>query len=88
MRKKKKTNVSNLKTVIEANGKNRQYWIDIWRYRGLAFNLAKRDITVRYKQTVIGLGWSIINPVLNMLIMTLFSARWPTFPRTVPRRTA
>lgn len=70
MRKKKKTNVSNLKTVIEANGKNRQYWIDIWRYRGLAFNLAKRDITVRYKQTVIGLGWSIINPVLNMLIMT------------------
>ena len=59
-----------LKTVIEPNGKNHQYWIDIWRYRGLAFNLAKRDITVRYKQTMIGLGWSIINPVINMLIMS------------------
>ena len=59
-----------LKTVIEPNGKNMQYWKDIWRYRGLAVNLAKRDITVRYKQTVIGLGWSIISPVINMFIMS------------------
>lgn len=70
MRKKKEVDVSSLKTVIEPNGKNYQYWIDIWRYRGLAFNLAKRDITVRYKQTAIGLGWSIISPIINMLIMT------------------
>ncbi len=62
--------ISGLKTVIEPNGKNFQYWKDIWRYRELAFNLAKRDITVRYKQTVIGLGWSIISPVINMLIMS------------------
>ena len=59
-----------LRTVIEPNGKNFQYWKDIWRYRSLAVNLAKRDITVRYKQTVIGLGWSIISPVVNMLIMS------------------
>ncbi len=59
-----------LKTVIEPNGRNSQYWKDIWRYRELAINLAKRDITVRYKQTIIGLGWSIINPVVNMLIMS------------------
>lgn len=58
------------KTIIEANGKNLQYWKDLWRYRGLAFNFAKRDFTVRYKQTVIGLGWSIINPVINMFLMT------------------
>ena len=64
------TSKSMLKTVIEPNGKNSQYWKDIWRYRELAFNLAKRDITVRYKQTIIGLGWSIINPVINMLIMS------------------
>ena len=70
MRKKKEINTKALKTVIEPNGKNHQYWIDIWRYRGLAFNLAKRDITVRYKQTVIGLGWSIISPIINMVIMT------------------
>lgn len=62
--------IGGLKTVIEPNGKNFQYWKDIWRYRELAINLAKRDITVRYKQTVIGLGWSIISPVINMLIMS------------------
>lgn len=58
------------KTVIEPNGKNLQYWKDIWRYRELAFNFAKRDISVRYKQTFIGYGWAIISPVINMLIMT------------------
>ena len=58
------------KTVIEPNGKNLQYWKDIWNYRELAFNLAKRDITVRYKQTKIGLGWAIISPIVNMVIMT------------------
>lgn len=59
------------KTIIEPNGKNLQYWKDIWRYRELALNLAKRDVTVRYKQTKIGLGWAIISPVVNMLIMTV-----------------
>ena len=59
-----------LYTVIEPNGKNLQYWRDIWRYRTLALNLATRDITVRYKQTVVGLGWSLINPVVNMLLMS------------------
>lgn len=59
-----------LKTVIEPNGKNLQYWRDIWRYRELALNFAKRDITVRYKQTKIGLGWAVVSPIINMLIMT------------------
>jgi len=58
------------KTVIEPNGKNLQYWKDIWHYKTLAANFAKRDITVRYKQTVIGLGWSVISPVVNMLLMS------------------
>ena len=58
------------RTIIEANGKNLQYWKDVWRYRRLAVVFAKRDITVRYKQTVIGLGWSVVNPVVNMILMT------------------
>ena len=58
------------KTIIEPNGRNFQYWKDIWRYRELAFNFAKRDITVRYKQTMIGFGWAVISPVVNMIIMT------------------
>ena len=73
--KKKKNKIEEasglgLKTVIVPGGKNLQYWKDIWKYRPLAMNLAKRDITVRYKQTVIGLGWSVISPVFNMLLMT------------------
>lgn len=58
------------KTVIEPNGKNLQYWKDIWNYRELAYNLAKRDITVRYKQTRIGLGWAIIAPIVSMIVST------------------
>lgn len=58
------------KTIIEPNGKNFQYWKDIWNYRELAYNLAKRDITVRYKQTRIGLGWAIIAPIINMFVST------------------
>ncbi len=58
------------KTIIEPNGHNFQYWKDIWRYRELAFNFAKRDVTVRYKQTLVGFGWAIISPIVNMIIMT------------------
>lgn len=58
------------KTVIEPNGKNFQYWKDIWHYRELAFNFAKRDVTVRYKQTRIGLGWAVIAPIINVFVMT------------------
>ncbi|MBP3938831.1 MAG: ABC transporter permease [Clostridia bacterium] len=58
------------KTVIEPNGKNFQYWKDIWHYRELAYNFAKRDVTVRYKQTRIGLGWAVIAPIINVFVMT------------------
>ena len=58
------------KTVIEPNGKNLQYWRDIWNYRELAYNLAKRDITVRYKQTRIGFGWAVIAPIVSMIVST------------------
>ena len=58
------------KTIIEPNGRNFQYWKDIWNYRELAFNFAKRDVTVRYKQTRIGLGWAVIAPIINVFVMT------------------
>lgn len=58
------------KTIIEPNGKNFQYWKDLWNYRELAFNFAKRDITVRYKQTKMGLGWAVVAPIINMIVST------------------
>ena len=47
------------------------YWRDIWRYRELFLFLAWRDILVRYKQTVVGIAWSVIRPLATMLVFTL-----------------
>lgn len=47
------------------------YWRDIWRYRELFLFLAWRDILVRYKQTVIGIAWSVIRPLATMVVFTI-----------------
>lgn len=47
------------------------YWRDLWRYRELFIFLAWRDILVRYKQTTIGIAWSILRPFLTMLVFTV-----------------
>lgn len=57
-------------TIIEAGRTERQYWHDLWRYRELFYFLAWRDILVRYKQTVIGVAWAVIRPMLTMLVLT------------------
>jgi lipopolysaccharide transport system permease protein len=44
----------------------------LWRYRELTWFLALRDIKVRYKQTVLGAAWAIIQPVMNSVVFTLF----------------
>ena len=54
--------------VIEAGKTERHYWMDLWRCRELFYFLAWRDILVRYKQTVIGLVWALIRPLLTMVV--------------------
>ena len=56
--------------IIKAGQTERHYWKDLWRYRELFYFLAWRDILVRYKQTIIGITWAIIRPVLTMLVFT------------------
>jgi lipopolysaccharide transport system permease protein len=56
--------------TIEAGKAERQYWRDLWRYRELFYFLAWRDILVRYKQTVIGIAWGALRPLLTVLILT------------------
>jgi lipopolysaccharide transport system permease protein len=58
--------------VIEAGKTERHYWIDLWRYRELFFFLSWRDLLVRYKQTVIGLIWALLRPLLIIVIGTVF----------------
>ncbi|HYZ72628.1 MAG TPA: ABC transporter permease [Chthoniobacterales bacterium] len=56
---------------LEAGRTEKHYWLDLWRYRELFLILAWRDVAVRYKQTVVGVAWSLIQPLLTMLIMTV-----------------
>ncbi len=48
---------------------------ELWRYRELLFFLAWRDVKVRYKQTVLGAAWAVIQPLATMLVFTLFLGR-------------
>jgi lipopolysaccharide transport system permease protein len=57
--------------IIEPNGREHQYWIDLWRYRELFQVLAWRDLSVRYKQTVIGAAWALLRPILAVVIFTI-----------------
>lgn len=45
---------------------------ELWRYRDLAFQIAARDVTVRYRQTALGAAWAILQPVGFMVVFTLF----------------
>ncbi len=65
------TYVGEAVTVIEPGRADRHYWGDIWRYRELFLVLAWRDVAVRYKQTVIGLAWALIQPLATMVVFTV-----------------
>ena len=45
---------------------------ELWDYRDLLLFLAWRDISIRYKQTVLGAAWAVVQPVLTMVIFTIF----------------
>jgi hypothetical protein len=66
--------------IIEAGLQERNYWRDLWRYRELFYVLAWRDLSVRYKQTVIGAAWAVIRPVLTMVIFTVIFGRIAKLP--------
>ena len=66
--------------VIEAGRTERHYWRDLWRYRELFYFLAWRDILVRYKQTVIGLAWALIRPLLTMIVFVLVFSKLAKLP--------
>jgi lipopolysaccharide transport system permease protein len=66
--------------TINAGTTERQYWRDLWKYRELFYFLAWRDILVRYKQTVVGIAWSLIRPLLTMLILTVVFGKLGKMP--------
>jgi len=66
--------------IIEAGRTERHYWRDLWRYRELFYFLAWRDILVRYKQTVIGILWAVIRPLMTMIVFTLVFGKLAKLP--------
>src|SRR6266481_687023 len=48
---------------------------ELWRYRELLFFLVWRDVKVRYKQTVLGVAWSVLQPLATMFVFSLFLGR-------------
>jgi lipopolysaccharide transport system permease protein len=66
--------------VIEPGRTEKNYWADLWRYRELFLILAWRDISVRYKQTIIGVAWAIIRPCLTMVVFTVIFGRVAKLP--------
>ncbi|MDQ4075337.1 MAG: ABC transporter permease [Chloroflexota bacterium] len=58
------------------------YLGDLWRYRDLLYNLTVRDLKVRYKNSVLGILWSLLNPLLMMLVFTF--AFTVMIPQNIP----
>ena len=53
---------------------------DLWEYRELLYFLTWRDIKVRYKQTALGMAWVVLQPLLFMLVFTIFFGRLVELP--------
>src|SRR5690349_6169958 len=66
--------------IIEPGRAERHYWRDLWHYRELFQVLAWRDISVRYKQTVIGAAWALIRPFLTMVVFTVIFGKLANLP--------
>lgn len=53
---------------------------ELWSYRELLFQLAWRDVTVRYKQTLLGVAWAILQPLMTMVVFSLIFGRLAKMP--------
>jgi len=53
---------------------------DLWAHRELVFFMARRDVRLRYRQTLLGVGWAVLQPVATCLVFTLFLGRLGQLP--------
>jgi lipopolysaccharide transport system permease protein len=67
--------------VLEpSNGFVRLKLADVWAYRELLYFLIWRDVKVRYKQTALGAAWAILQPVMTMVVFSVFFGRFAKMP--------
>src|SRR5688572_4367372 len=65
---------------IESSGRRLFNWRELWRYRELFYFFTWRDIKVKYKQTALGFLWAVLQPLLMMIIFTLFFGKALNIP--------
>lgn len=66
--------------IIKPGRPERHYFRDLWHFRELFYILAWRDLAVRYKQTVIGIAWAVIRPVLMTVVFTFIFGKVAKLP--------
>lgn len=66
--------------IVDAAKRSLFHWEELWTYRELFYFFSWRDIKVRYKQTVLGFLWAILQPLLMMTIFTLFFGKALNIP--------
>lgn len=70
--KKNKTPKETEKIIIKAEGQKKLInWRELWQYRDLFFFLIWRDVKTRYAQSILGVGWAVIQPVFSMIVFTI-----------------
>ncbi|MBI2810507.1 MAG: ABC transporter permease [Candidatus Melainabacteria bacterium] len=58
----------------------RTHLAELWEYRELIYNFVLRDLTTRYKQTILGVAWAVIQPVFMMIVFTIFFGKFMHAP--------
>ena len=74
-----------MRIVIQAGKLRQHYWEDLWRFRGLFYFLAWRDVKVRYKQTAIGIIWNVLRPLLTIAAFWFIGWMFSIPDQGVPR---
>src|SRR5690348_12913692 len=72
-----------VESIIVIEPKTRVFDLDfsgLWHHRELLYFLVWRDLKVRYKQTVIGIGWALFQPLISMLIFTVIFGKLARIP--------
>lgn len=66
--------------IIDSSDGKLYNWKELWRYRELFYFFSWRDVKLRYKQTVLGFLWAVLQPLVMMLIFTFFFGRALNIP--------
>jgi len=67
-------------TVITATDGPKDYWRDLWRFKELFILLVWRDLLVRYKQTLFGVAWAILRPLITVIVFTFVFGKIAKLP--------